>query len=98
MLEEYTIPALIIVFCCGFLIGLNLGMICAKNGDYGETDTIPRYALRRDNLPVRYPGDNHRQSLYNGNSYIGANSSWSNNNRPVIEPSGKRRMFNINLS
>ena len=97
MLEEYTIPALIIVFCCGFLIGLNLGMICAKNGDYGETDAIPRYALRRDNLPVRYPGDNHRQSLYNNNNYIGANS-WSNNNRPVIEPSGKRRMFNINLT
>ena len=53
MLEEYFLPSLIIVFIAGFLIGLNLGMICSRSVDQGS---IPAYALRRENLPVRYPG------------------------------------------
>ena len=56
MLEEYFLPALIIVFLAGFLIGLNLGMICSRSVD--TQSSIPAYALRRENLPVRYPGTN----------------------------------------
>lgn len=62
MLEEYTVPALIICFVTGFLIGLNLGMLCSRNNFDDGTMSIPAYALNRQNLPHRYPG--HQQNTF----------------------------------
>jgi len=64
MLEEYTVPALIICFVTGFLIGLNLGMICARNNYDDGQMSIPAYALNRQNLPHRYPGHHQRETFY----------------------------------
>ena len=63
MLEEYTVPALIICFVTGFLIGLNLGMICSRSNYDDGTMSIPAYALNRQNLPHRYPG-HQRETFY----------------------------------
>lgn len=63
MLEEYTVPALIICFVTGFLIGLNLGMICSRNNYDDGSMSIPAYALNRQNLPHRYPG-HQRETFY----------------------------------
>lgn len=75
MLEEYTIPALLLCFVTGVVIGINVGMICSRSDD--RTDVIPNYVFRRENLPVRYPGNN--------------NNNFAMLGRP-LEPSGKRRM------
>lgn len=77
MLEEYTIPAMLVVFLTGFLIGLNLGMICNR----GSSDTyqdIPAYAIRRDQPVMRYSQQQR-----------GIQPSWS----AMVEPSGKKRMM-----
>ncbi len=50
MLEEYTIPALLICFVTGVVIGINVGMICSR------TDDVPNFVFRPENLPLRYPG------------------------------------------
>lgn len=80
MLEEYTIPAMLVVFLTGFLIGLNLGMICNR----GSSDTyqdIPAYAIRREQPVLRYPSSNVQQRSIP--------QSWSG----MVEPSGKKRMM-----
>ena len=64
MLEEYTVPALIICFVTGFLIGLNLGMICSRSNFDDGSMSIPAYALNRQNLPHRYPG--HQRDTFYG--------------------------------
>ncbi len=50
MLEDYTVPALVLCFLTGLVVGINLGMICSRSDD------VPSYVFRRENLPVRYPG------------------------------------------
>ena len=86
MLEEYTVPALIIVFISGFLIGLNLGMICSRGTE--AFDNIPPYAMRRENLPVRYPGGIRSQSGFP------QQQGWSGNlmERRHIEQGGKIKL------
>jgi len=74
MLDEYTLPALMICFVTGLVIGVNVGMICSRSDD-----NIPNYVFRRENLPVRYPGNNNIP--YETNIH-----------RSTVEPSGKRRM------
>lgn len=80
MLDEYTLPALLIVFVCGLVIGINVGMICSRSDD-----SIPAYVFRKENLPVRYPGTQN----------MGFDNMQSINHRGAsLEPSGKRRMAN----
>jgi len=65
MLEEYTLPALLLCFVTGVVIGINVGMICSRTGD-----DIPNYVFRRENLPIRYPGGNNYDMLGGGGRTI----------------------------
>ena len=77
MLEDYTIPALTLWFFTGLVIGINVGMICSRSDD-----SIPSYVFRRENLPIRYPGDGQRTT----------SAPYENFASRGMEPSGKRRM------
>lgn len=65
MLEEYTIPAMLVVFVTGFLIGLNLGMICNRSSSETYQD-IPAYAIRREQPVMRYPQQRSMQQSWSG--------------------------------
>jgi hypothetical protein len=54
--EEWIIPILLVTFFSGLLIGLNIGIICGGKCGFHNSDVeIPRYVLRPENFPVRYP-------------------------------------------
>jgi len=65
LFEEWIIPILLVTFFSGLLIGLNIGIICSgKCGLHNGDVEVPRYVLRPENLPMRYPGPGTQNPNY----------------------------------